>query len=740
MESKKSYWILLFTLFVSGASGLVNQTAWQRAVKAYLGNSEALSSMLVVLVFMLGLGAGSLCAARVVPSLKRPFRQLALVEVALGLVSGVLILAFGEELRSWNHALLLAASDAGVPGSAVYGSVAFVLLILPCFLMGLTIPMAAEAAQRQLAVAKNKAVSDFFFLNTAGAVLGALACGLLLMPVFGQKAAMATAAGGNLLAGTLMWFLLGPLPAAPERQEMPQPTWLESHPAARRRPLSMDIAVAFVLGALSLSYEIYLFRIVALAYTPLPWIFCVVLSCYLLFWSLGVAFSERAQVRMSSILLLTAASLAIVPLVVAYQRYHATSFPIWGAGLVYFLPCVGFGMLFGMTLARYAKQWGRDVGVFTAFNTAGTAAGILITTFVLFQIDKDLNAWILSVALAAFAPHFLAQEGRSLTVSRLTTLGVVALAVILLRAGEGSGVVRTPLRTEYYGREGVVEVDRSNRVFIDGLEHSVLYMDQDVEAKNTEGVRRRILIATLPFLAHGGDGPMTALNIGMGTGGTARTLAKASSVVSVDAYEIVDTVRDVIRDFPAHTLRQSDMKKVNVYWEDARSGLIRRDKKYDIITQSPLYLRQTGSSLLLSRQYFELLRSRLKEGGIVGIYSNSLGNEEQALLVRKTVSEVFRYYESYRHGYFILASDSPIRVDRAHFKAKLRADDPIVAEVNILGLDSLVQLLDRPRLNWTATPYGITDDHPLVEYPEIASYLVKASVVARQPLAAGWHE
>jgi spermidine synthase len=635
---------------------------------------------------------------------------------------------------------LLAASDAGVSATVVYGLMAFVLLIVPCFLMGLTIPLAAEAAQRQLAMARNKAVSDFFFLNTAGAVIGALCCGLLLMPVFGQKAAMAVASGGNLLAGTLLLALLGRIPAAPVQKPEPGQVTLESRAAPGRRPLQSELVLAFALGALSLSYEIYLFRVVALTYTPLPWVFCVVLSCFLLFWSLGVALSERVRAQLPSMLMLTAAAVAIVPLVIAYQRYHATSFPIWSAGLVYFLPCIGFGMLFGMTLARYARQWGRDVGVFTAFNTAGTAAGILITTFVLFEIDKDLNAWILSLGLVAFAPHFWAQQKLWQPGWRLNAL-VAAMCVFLLRAAADSGVVTTQERTEFYGRDGVVEIDRRNNyVYIDGLWHSVLYRDDDRKAKDQENVRRKMLIAILPFLAHEGDGQLTALNIGMGTGATARTLAKASSVEAVDAYEIVGTVREVIRYYPAKTLTSSDMKKITVYWEDARGGLIRRDKKYDIITQSPLYLRQSGSSLLLSREYFELLRNRLKEGGIVGIYSNSQGNGDQALLVRKTVSEVFRYYESFARGYFILASDSPIRVDREHFEAKLREGDPIVDDVRILGVDWLLQRVDRPRLNWTASPYVITDDHPLVEYPQIASRLMKSSTAGSREAGDSGHE
>jgi spermidine synthase len=724
MKSRRPYALLLLALFLSGASGLMNQIAWQRAVKVYLGNSETLSATLVVLVFMLGLGMGSLFAARTVPQLTHPFRRLAWVELSLFLVNGALIFAFGPELRSYDHALLISATEAGIPAAVVYGLMSFVVLILPCFLMGLTIPLAAEAAQRQLAVQKKKAVSDFFFLNTVGAVVGTLGCGLLLMPMFGQKVAMAVAALGNLLAGLLVLIWLSRLPAvAPQQDERSQ-----EPPAARtpltKRPIQNELVLAFVLGALSLSYEIYLFRIVALAYTPLPWIFCVVLCFFLLFWSIGVAVSERTASKMSSTLLLTAISVAAVPFVVAYQRYHAASFPIWSFGLIYFLPCIGFGMLFGMTIGRYAKQWGRDVGVFTALNTAGAGVGILATTFLLFEIDKDLDAWILSMCLAVFIPYFYAREQPTFRWARVfNTLAGAGLALVLLVAAARVGPNASAQRAEFYGRDGVVEIDRNNLVYIDGLWHSVLYRDNDRRAKQQENVRRKMLIAILPFLAHSGSQRVSVLNVGMGTGATARTLAKSSSVESVDAYEIVNTIREVIDSYPEYTLKPSELQKIHVYWEDARSGLIRRDKKYDIITQSPLYLKQTGSSLLLSREYFELLKSRLKEGGIAGIYCNSQGNQEQALLVRKTVSEVFEYYESFANGYFILASDRPIRIDKARFEAKLVEGDPIAEDVRILGIDFILAGIDRPRLDWTSSPYVITDDHPLVEHPEMVRWL-----------------
>ena len=56
---------LLGALFASGVAGVVNQVVWQRALKIFLGGSETLSSMVVVLVFMLGLGLGAALLAEI---------------------------------------------------------------------------------------------------------------------------------------------------------------------------------------------------------------------------------------------------------------------------------------------------------------------------------------------------------------------------------------------------------------------------------------------------------------------------------------------------------------------------------------------------------------------------------------------------------------------------------------------------------------------------------------------------
>ncbi len=110
------------------------------------------------------------------------------------------------------------------------------------------------------------------------------------------------------------------------------------------------------------------------------------------------------------------------------------------------------------------------------------------------------------------------------------------------------------------------------------------------------------------------------------------------------------------------------------------------------MTQAPLYLMQAGSSILLSKQYMEIVKKRLKPGGTFAIYCNAQGNLGQALVVRKTVAQVFKHYESFGDGYLLVVSDAPIEYTLESIQKKLdkmSEDDPIKNEILKFGVEKL---------------------------------------------------
>jgi spermidine synthase len=699
---------LLGGLALSGVAGIVNQVVWQRALKIFLGGSETLSAMVVVEVFLLGLGLGAALAARVAPRLRDPLRALALVELGLAAGNAAVALVLGLDISESVYAAQRLAVSAGLPLRAVYAAGSAALLLGPTVAMGATMPLASEACQRQLGASNSRLVPVLFFVNTIGAALGAGSASALLLPALGQRRALLVAVGFNAVAGVVIGALAR-RPAAPAAA---------TEGAPRGAGLTREEVLGGVLGFLALGYEMVLFRILALAHQPVPTTFATGLAGFLLAWSVGVALANRVRGG-SVVAVVTAALVAAAPLLFTFDAVHPL--PVLAAAALYALPCVGFGCLYGQLVARAAEgDWGRDVGRYAAVNTLGSCAGVLFFTLVGYEVPQHLDALAIAAGLVAVAAVFPGPLGPAGGRSGLALLAAAVGVGLMVRGwrlpyteGDGSRV--------YWGRDGVVEVLDDGNVWIDGLWHTKL-------SDGTDHVGRPYswVMALAAVLAHGDDPPpRRALVIGAGVGISSVTLAGVEGL-QVDGYEINHTLRRVLRDYPEQTLHASDAPNVRWIWQDARTGLALDETRYDVILSAPLYLRQAGSSLLLSREYLRLVKSRLRPGGVLAVYSNE-GSPAQVRLVQRTLSELFAHRVTWYDGIVTVASDSEITVPAEALAAFLARPDRLAAEARRLdaelraeGGDGLYGLYEGERYTGVVGDQVITDDQPLVEYPELA--------------------
>jgi spermidine synthase len=233
-------------------------------------------------------------------------------------------------------------------------------------------------------------------------------------------------------------------------------------------------------------------------------------------------------------------------------------------------------------------------------------------------------------------------------------------------------------------------------------------------------------------LAHRHTPIERALVIGAGVGISSVSLAGIDGI-SVDGYEINQTLKRVLRDYPDGTLHSAERDNIHWRWSDARTGLALDDTTYDIILSAPLQLKQAGSSLLLSTEYLRLVKSRLAPGGVLAIYSFE-GEPEQAWLIQRTIAEHFKHRVSWARGTVTIASDQPIELTQHAFDLAIARPDKLFGEMR--ALDGRLRAEGAPAglFGWydgeTAFPVMadqlITDDWPLVEYPAIAHKLVHA--------------
>jgi len=175
--------------FLSGFSALVYQVVWQRSLFAIFGiNIESVT--VVVTVFMLGLGIGSLAGGALSRDLARPLLlYFGLAELGIA-AYGVISLRLFEQVGS----VTLRMSAYGT------GLTTFLLLLVPTMLMGATLPLLVAHAVHIIGNV-GRSVSTLYFVNTLGSGVAAILAVLLLMRNLGQHWSVLVAAMGNTIVG-----------------------------------------------------------------------------------------------------------------------------------------------------------------------------------------------------------------------------------------------------------------------------------------------------------------------------------------------------------------------------------------------------------------------------------------------------------------------------------------------------------------------------------------------------------
>jgi spermidine synthase len=179
----------------AGFAALANEVVWSRLLTLYQGTSVyAFSSLLAVL--LLGMGLGSWLGSRWVDRWADPLRQLALVQLAIGLAGLAALHLFAHGALATPD--LAAGRNLGVLLAAP------VVLVGPLGLLwGLAFPVAARCYMPRRAAA-GRSVAHLYAWNTLGGIAGALTAGFGLIPLLGTSLTGTVLAALSLGLGLLL--------------------------------------------------------------------------------------------------------------------------------------------------------------------------------------------------------------------------------------------------------------------------------------------------------------------------------------------------------------------------------------------------------------------------------------------------------------------------------------------------------------------------------------------------------
>lgn len=197
---------------VSGLAALGLEIVWTRLV-AVVFTGYTYSFTVVLTVFLLGIGAGSLAVGPVADRSRDPLRLLGLIQIGIGL-SALALAPLFSRAQGWARALAPDLGGGWGGETAAKVAVSAALLLPPTVLFGAGFPVATRVAARNVR-GLGAVIGALYAANVAGGIGGSFLTGYALIPIFGSHQSLRILCGLVLLLGVGLVLVS---PASPERR------------------------------------------------------------------------------------------------------------------------------------------------------------------------------------------------------------------------------------------------------------------------------------------------------------------------------------------------------------------------------------------------------------------------------------------------------------------------------------------------------------------------------------------
>lgn len=736
MKAHSSRFALLSVLFfLSGSAGLILEVIWTRKIALVFG-STIQSASITIGSFMLGLGLGAYLCGRYGRNLSNPVAGYSILQCVIG-ISGYAVTLLIPSLAG----ISVNAAGVSLASIAVKSLASFTLLLLPCTAMGATLPLLTALFSRENPEHFAAILGSLYGINTLGAALGTFLTDFFLVERLGVNETAFFACMLNIIVGGIAFFLTVQKGARP-----PQPPEEESGTAARFS--GKIFAIFFVTGFFGISSEIVWARILVFFDGADVFAFSSMLTTFLVGVFLGsivisrvIKNEDRAEITLYFLMALLAVltfttvftSALIIPLRDMILKGLKLSFQSINflTNAFMMLPSTFIlGSMFPLTARLLKAQEGNagsTVGKSYLWNTFGSICGSLMAGFVLipaFGIQGTLSILTIIMLVSSGLLFLLWRGGGKVRyAAAVISLGLVLIPLCtpgdrlqrVLYGKDQSGILCQS--EDQYGSIALIrqwektQAETVVNLITDGFNMAGNSIDAKCYTYSA---------GLIPTLLH--RDPRKVLVICVGLANTVYACTQMNLTREVDCVELSKKVIDAVSRVPeiAETLQSP---KVRLIINDGRNYLLATKESYDVITAEPPPPNHAGIVNLYSREYFQLSRKRLREGGIVAHWLpiSQMTVFDTRTIIRAFV-DVFPYPYVWSHGtdfLCLIGSAQEIIIDYPVLEERVRQNEKILSSVGLDHTELIVAgLLKGPEAlrQYTAGTPPLTDNHPYLQY------------------------
>tara|TARA_B100000749_G_scaffold84052_1_gene63857 strand:+ start:237 stop:3365 length:3129 start_codon:yes stop_codon:yes gene_type:complete len=696
MNMQKLTLYLLF--FFSGATSLVYESLWIRTLSLGVGSTSASMSM-VLSIFFFGLSAGSFIGGKLAKKIKKPIFYYGLME---GL-SGIFALLILYPILNFQSILsYLPLEDSfSLTFTIIKFAFVFILLILPTLCMGATLPLLIEICTHR-EKEYGRSISFLYALNTFGAVFGAFMTSFALIPSFGIVDSYIYTVVISVLV-LIVSKVLQEKSNLYSNSEIAAPTADKvSFSNLNIQNKRLLLTISGVVGFSAITAQVVWNKYLGIYFGTNIFGLGIILSIFLFGIALGSYilsfFIESIEDKKKLLLKLLATSclsvfitsqlFSVMPIITNTLIYYvgdSISVVLLKSILsgVFLLPST---LLFGSILPLIIRILSETkdgaaeaTGYAYSINTVGSILGAYLTGLYLVPKLGSSFSIKLSIGLLVLMTVLLVVKivsHKKVKVAMITAASLFAVFTFAVNTINFKNIIKSAYFQNLQGDLSLSELLRyfstdfeefqfvhEGKTAIISLSHDQQDGEgyKDILRLKTNGLNESLydrngitiipkyegLLGFLPYMFT--RNPKSAFVVGYGGGYTVDFLTQTDlELVFVSELEegIIEASKfahDKISGTENPILKR---KNLNLKVEDARYALAQSKQEFDIIVSQPSHSWLTGVANLFTKEYFEIVNSKLTSRGVFAQWLNLYNISPEVI---RSILKTF--YEVFPHGY-----------------------------------------------------------------------------------------